>query len=638
MRMREIDKQLETYEAETQNRKGTYMGRQEEIDELLIQKKSILLSFAHFAEIQHEKITEIISKLHQVNNEEFESVDNRTLHEPKRIYNMLIIVYTSLFDHQRILTESARDRKSAITMLKSKENLIKRLEKNAKLDEKTFVAPNLKILEKLSAIFGLFVSIQEDQLSPLMKVLHQWCIFWYSQVHKYYEMQAKQERLNDIEKKIGYNQSYLVKFDKHLKSIKQQIAKLQEEKEVLHAQDDELNLSLAVAEVESNKFEIIDKIILTLERKFTRKQAKLEEILQTLSSDLLIVVLDLVYLGVLDKKSKLEVLEKIVSILNRKEDKEIGSVCSEKWTYDHSFLEKYIKSLLKCVGKERLCKRLQFKDDLEKLSFCELMLLGVIETQVPESKEFMNGRIVAMCNLGLETGDIAGFIEKKVADMGRILSKSEENILVKYYGANIQNKFEGNLMSKWMKNMLGLEKKARDIVNNNIVIGMNENLLTSFNNFLKLGFNELNLSDAWIEMKKIFWEAFIPEDSEKYHNTIHWCFEIEERRRVFLEDFVKLVNKEQQNLSQEQILKKYKPILEGYNLARDETKEMAANYENLVNSRPLLSSYSNILIIVFQSYKQYFNLVGRRGYTWKHYLSIIKMIIKKLLRDISGRY
>ena len=138
-------------------------------------------------------------------------------------------------------------------------------------------------------------------------------------------------------------------------------------------------------------------------------------------------------------------------------------------------------------------------------------------------------------------------------------------------------------------------------------------------------------------MKKLFWQAFIPEDYEKYTDTIHWCFEIEERRKNFLDQFAKMVIKEDKCLNQEQVSKKYKGILEGYDFAKDDTKEMAINYENLVNSRPLLSSYSNILIIVYQSFKQYANLVGRHVYTWKFYLALIRMIIKKLLRDISNR-
>lgn len=145
------------------------------------------------------------------------------------------------------------------------------------------------------------------------------------------------------------------------------------------------------------------------------------------------------------------------------------------------------------------------------------------------------------------------------------------------------------------------------------------------------------MNDAWIEMKKAFWTSFIPQDFEKYKETVEWCLEIENTQKRYLEEFTGMVVREQTNPNQEQLYGTYKDILEGYEIAKHNAKEIAMTYETLVNSRPLLSSYSNILIIVYISYKQYANIIGREVYSWKAYLSIIRMIIKKLLRDVGGK-
>ena len=152
-----------------------------------------------------------------------------------------------------------------------------------------------------------------------------------------------------------------------------------------------------------------------------------------------------------------------------------------------------------------------------------------------------------------------------------------------------------------------------------------------------IGFNEINANDAWIEMKKVFWTSFIPDDYAKYKQTVEWCLEIENTQRKHLEEFTSIVIKEEKNFNQEQLYNKYKQVLEDYEVAKHNTKDVAISYEGLVNSRPLLSSYSNILIIVYISYKQYANIMGRDVYSWKAYLTIIRLIIKKLLRDVGGR-
>lgn len=471
-RMREIEKLTENFETDIQTRRGIYLRRKDEHAALKLQKRAILNSLTRFTEIQYSNATEIIANLKQLDDQDLLAIDPISIKTPKRNFSLIIFVFVSLFNRERIMSDSAMDCKSAVEILRNKKRLIEKFEEVAHYDEKTFKAPNLKIMGKLRPIFSSFISIEEEKLPTLLLILYRWCEFWYSQVLTYYEMQAKLERLQDIERKLGFNEEYFASFEKSIKELEQSVGQLQGEKQTLNAEDAELNLSMAVMEVENNHFEMIDKVILTLEKKFSKKLQKLEIIFKTLEGDLLVVALNLAYLGVIDKKGKTEVLGKVVNELQRKENSEEKSlVFSEKWAFDGGFLEKYLRGLLKGAGKEELCKKLQFKDDVEKLGFYELILLDLIEKEVSELREFTKGNVVLYCNLGFDFEDFMPFSKKILINTDEVgLHAEGQDLLMKAYVPNVTD--GDNEEEKVSRRGEVGEKELKDMMANNIIIGI----------------------------------------------------------------------------------------------------------------------------------------------------------------------
>jgi hypothetical protein len=67
-------------------------------------------------------------------------------------------------------------------------------------------------------------------------------------------------------------------------------------------------------------------------------------------------------------------------------------------------------------------------------------------------------------------------------------------------------------------------------------------------------------------------------------------------------------------------------------------EEELSNYQkariSIINEHPLLASYSNIMVIMYNSMMHLRKLTDESVYSWKVYLEIIEMIISKIVRDL----
>ena len=478
VRNREIEKLIESIETEIQHRKTMYRDKQQETRSLKLQKRDILISLNRFTEVQQSKASEILAKLKQIPEQQFSSIDLKAIRSPKRIFSLIIITFISVFHKEKILTNNPTESQAVVEVLRNKQKLVAKLEEAAKYDEKSFKVPNLKLFHEIGPVFTTLVALEEEKLSPLFQALYKWCEFWYSQVLIFYELEAKVERLKTIEVKLSRNDEYISDHEKNVHELEHSLSKLQGEKQVLTTEDAELNLSLAAIEVESSQFEMIDKALLTLEKKFTRKLHKLESTSETLEGDLLLVALDLAYLGILRKKNKVAVLGRIITEYTNGGENEEGLKFSKKWTFEEDYLEKLLKTLLKVGEKGAMTKRLQFNDEIEKLPFYELMTTEILEKESPELKEFTKGNVVLLTSLGFKSEDfmpmtIRPLLQLEELDEDFIVEDYEE-LLIQCYGTNLaENAGMKHPSDYFIQKRRKLDRKAKELVNRCIVIGIN---------------------------------------------------------------------------------------------------------------------------------------------------------------------
>jgi hypothetical protein len=147
----------------------------------------------------------------------------------------------------------------------------------------------------------------------------------------------------------------------------------------------------------------------------------------------------------------------------------------------------------------------------------------------------------------------------------------------------------------------------------------------------------MNLTDGWIEIKRVFWEVFMPDELEKCNEITESCLKVSKSRDIWKENFNKLLASKEKNFNKDATFREYMSQTQKYEKITMESKELSEAYENIINAQPLLSSYSNILTLLYFSLKQYSNLSNRKVYTWKLYLRLIEMVTKKLLRDLTSK-
>jgi len=66
----------------------------------------------------------------------------------------------------------------------------------------------------------------------------------------------------------------------------------------------------------------------------------------------------------------------------------------------------------------------------------------------------------------------------------------------------------------------------------------------------------------------------------------------------------------------------------------DEKKVLNDNFQHVLASHPLLSSYANVVSIMFQALKKVGKVAGVVTYSWKSYLRIVDSVLEKIMREL----
>ena len=74
--------------------------------------------------------------------------------------------------------------------------------------------------------------------------------------------------------------------------------------------------------------------------------------------------------------------------------------------------------------------------------------------------------------------------------------------------------------------------------------------------------------------------------------------------------------------------------MEDIRFYEDEKKTLNDMFQQLLSAHPLLSSYSNVISILYQTLKKLSKVTGIVTYSWKTFLSMVDMIVDKTVREL----
>jgi predicted nuclease with TOPRIM domain len=89
-----------------------------------------------------------------------------------------------------------------------------------------------------------------------------------------------------------------------------------------------------------------------------------------------------------------------------------------------------------------------------------------------------------------------------------------------------------------------------------------------------------------------------------------------------------------QNLTEYSSLKQSVEDIKFYN---EEKKFLNSQFQMILADQPLLSSYANVISVMFTSLKKLSKVTGEVTYSWTTFLSIVDQILSKTLRELTAR-
>ena len=89
-----------------------------------------------------------------------------------------------------------------------------------------------------------------------------------------------------------------------------------------------------------------------------------------------------------------------------------------------------------------------------------------------------------------------------------------------------------------------------------------------------------------------------------------------------------------QNLTEYSSLKQSVEDIKFYN---EEKKFLNSQFQMILADQPLLSSYANVISVMFTSLKKLSKVTGEVTYSWTTFLSIVDQILSKTLRELTVR-
>jgi len=131
---------------------------------------------------------------------------------------------------------------------------------------------------------------------------------------------------------------------------------------------------------------------------------------------------------------------------------------------------------------------------------------------------------------------------------------------------------------------------------------------------------------------------FLPEECQRLRDVKNKISKLDSRKneinRAFENAFLIANYDTLQNLTEYSTLKQSVEDIKFYN---EEKKYLNSQFQMILADQPLLSSYANVISVMFTSLKKLSKVTGEVTYSWTTFLSIVDQILSKTLRELTAK-
>ena len=639
LEIQEIDKKLQELHDNLIHRESEYVTKFREIETLSLQKQKNECTISSFNESHQHMMKLMQNRISKIPDEEFEAFAsfNEEKGQKSKVYILVIVSSVAILEDESLIMSSSEKWTTKIELPSlsskifdvfcNKINLLYIIQNRSKETNETLKFWDESIINKLSPLMHIISSIDENKLpSEFLKLLYRYVQFWYSQAITFQNIRYIKNIQIRIEENLKFNINYVESFETNTHELNERKISIKQRKELLLKEIESTKKNIINAEIGHYRIDQVFKNMIEIEQSYVKKLKKLRYIEKTLQSDLIIIALNIVYLGLLGPQSRSKLITNLVSILiSEMQRKNSGKDTSqinfdEKWTYDDKYLTKYYKLVLYIFehSKPSNSKLQKFVNQIEKLNLFEIMVHEYFYQEISDNNRIIHNHFI-YTNLMINPAD-SNFLA--------LLSHAKEpriNLLfIEEFIEKNKNDILGNIIILGSSN---LNKVSKILKTNNLNLLATQKIINM---------DQINIDNSWIDIKLIFLKIFMPEEFKKCTSLIqNSCGSLSKIHKI-REEFEHLfLSNKNTNFYENITFEAYKKVSGMHHEALAYDNETFKNYENIINNSKMLCSFSNIIAILYQSLKQYSNLTNVQIYSWINYLQIIEQIIKKLIEDLS---
>ena len=121
-------------------------------------------------------VEDLIKDANKIPEDDFEDEDYDSMIKSNRMFTIIILLYMSWFDPNKILKKYFTKQIDKVKdIISNKRQLIKKLKVLSDQTTTTFQVPDAMAVHEVKFIMTLFISIDEKALNPVQRLLYDWC-------------------------------------------------------------------------------------------------------------------------------------------------------------------------------------------------------------------------------------------------------------------------------------------------------------------------------------------------------------------------------------------------------------------------------------------------------------------------------
>ena len=632
----EIQLEVQSLTHEVQQRQDTIAtrvagleARRKELYRIEMQIQTTDASLRAF-ETEHTAFTEsIIQALNRIDDISYEQyIESARLGSQKSRLLPLAEILCCIMTNTTDALSNYEEDEAFSTMLKTidtKYELLRFLSGHRTKAIGDFIWFDLKATNRLERKVARLSEIREKDLNPCTKALLKWAYFYFKEIVTIQSLEVATRKMEQSKADVKDITKYLESFEMMIEEAENEVKQLNLRIEQLLKERGTMRPILEQTELGHNRLELLFNSLKILELRYKNRLQKYLKLRETVSGDAVVLAINIVFMGNLSSSHRFEVIR---NLLSRREitTKSDTHVFSSEWLHNPRHLEDTYKAFLKIIDPSGLSSkmlRVQFTYNYSRLNLYEFLLNQKLFWSSPGANSSQSPQAYIYTNIGCDPSTLTDLLITENEDQHPQLQTFYQHQVCEAAGDKAVQ-------------IAGLKRPDRR-KNNKIL----RDELEQFNSVISQNcissLNELNIEDAWVELKGMLVRIFKVEDYRK----------VSEYRELYINSKLELMAKQKEverlvgvpdkNFGQRSLFEKYERELKTLEELQDVSREFYSLHENFFNDFPLLSTYSNILTLLYHSLTQFGNLMGTNVYSWFQYSRICEAIAQKLLRELSNK-